>query len=215
MANRSYIYSTDEIPGARPERIYSDATGISQWRWDVPLVYKLLASGNPRICRSIIWEDAGNIALVGDYDLGAARLEAFLERIDLPEAAPLVKEALAFIDQPRNRRRYVLLEAGEIFMMSDGSPTWHNQELLASVLNVEAEAEAALAALRGDPVEPATLHGRQGEPIGFIERWFDAVRAVPSPAPPGGVDPSALVQGLGLGHWCNSLYFDYRKPTGD
>jgi hypothetical protein len=215
LANRSYLYSIDEVPGARPERIYSDATGIGQWRWDTPLVHKLLVSVRTRVCRSIIWEDAGNIALIGDYEQGVARLAAFLARIELPEARPLIDEALAFMAAPHNRRRYFLLEAGEVFMMGNGSPTWQNLELLDEIEHIDASLEAAIAGLRGETFEREPAPPPSSERAGFIERWFDAVRMAPPPPPPGWVDPSAVLESLGLGQWCNTLFFDYRTPTVD
>ena len=53
MANRSYIYTVDSVPTKKkqPKPIRS----LSEFGWDIPLVHKILASENPRLCQSVIW----------------------------------------------------------------------------------------------------------------------------------------------------------------
>ncbi|MGE8224916.1 MAG: hypothetical protein ACN6RK_03925 [Stenotrophomonas sp.] len=109
MANRSYLYAGNGLghDGGSPE--HRRITGISEWNYDIPLIYKILMSGNPRIVQSSIWVDAGNIAITSNYDLGVARLSQFLDRITLPEALELKQEALAFLAE--NRREDFCLNA--------------------------------------------------------------------------------------------------------
>ena len=38
MANRAYLYSSDTIQGAQEEAL----TGISEFNWDIPLIFKIL-----------------------------------------------------------------------------------------------------------------------------------------------------------------------------
>ena len=66
MANRSYLYSSDVVPGYN-ETGKKELIGISEWDYDIPLVYKLLLTGAPRMCKSSIWDVSDDIALVGDY----------------------------------------------------------------------------------------------------------------------------------------------------
>lgn len=90
MANRSYLYALSNRPSTyhdRPERV----TGLSEWPYDVPFLFRLLASGNPEVCASLISEgledeDAdGNLttrgplhAISGDFAIGFARVQRFL-----------------------------------------------------------------------------------------------------------------------------------------
>lgn len=52
MANRSYLYSTNVVPGPDVKKATRTLTGISEWNYDIPIIYKLLLSGNPRPCKS-------------------------------------------------------------------------------------------------------------------------------------------------------------------
>jgi hypothetical protein len=75
MANRSYLYATNTVPGIDVIQSKRQIIGISEWNYDVPVVYKLLLSGNPRLCKSSIWDVPDLIAIVGDYSLGLERLK--------------------------------------------------------------------------------------------------------------------------------------------
>lgn len=202
MANRSYIYSTNQLPGAEPVGIRNEPIGISEWNYDIPLVFKLLVSGNVAVSKSAIWPDAGAVALVGDYDEGVARLKSFLERIRLPEAQPLVQGAIAFVEAEVNRRKYFLLEPGEILEMADEPLVEQNYRLRDSITNVDAEVESALAQLT--VVAPAAP-----EPLGFLARLFGRKPQVPELA----VDLSATVRSFGLGNWSNTLYYELRNSS--
>lgn len=53
MANRSYLYSLSNRPASyadRPESI----SGLSEWAYDVPFMYRLLMSGDPQLCASLV-----------------------------------------------------------------------------------------------------------------------------------------------------------------
>ncbi|VWC68267.1 MULTISPECIES: hypothetical protein [Burkholderia] len=64
MANRSYLYSLGNRPTSyedRPETI----SGLSEWAYDVPFMYRLLMSCDPRPCASLISDglDGSKMAL--------------------------------------------------------------------------------------------------------------------------------------------------------
>ena len=67
MANRSYLYATNIVPGSEEK---DEMLGISEHPWDTPITYNLLPSGDPRTCKSSIWNQPEEIALVGDYATG-------------------------------------------------------------------------------------------------------------------------------------------------
>ncbi|GKT14793.1 hypothetical protein AVHY2522_05875 [Acidovorax sp. SUPP2522] len=196
MANRSYLYSTDHPPGAEPVGMPHQAKGIAEWNYDIPLVFKLLVSGKVTVSRSAIWPDAGEIALMGGYDEGVVRLDAFLERITLAEAQPLVEQAKAFLKASTNRGQYFLLEPGEILEMNDEPLAQQNLQLHDSIRKMDAEVEAAL--------ETLTILPRAARaPQGFLARVFGRTPRAREPA----VDPLASVRSVGLGHWSNQLYY--------
>src|SRR6218665_2111035 len=97
MANRSYLYASNVVPGPDVKAQAHTVAGISEWNYDIPIVYKLLLSSNPRPCRSFICNTPHDIAMVGGYAPGVERLTAFLNRIDLPGARQLLAAMLGFV----------------------------------------------------------------------------------------------------------------------
>jgi hypothetical protein len=200
MANRSYLYSSNFVPSPDANEVDRRMTGIAEWNYDIPIAFKVLLSGNPRKCRSSIWEVPEEIAIVGDYDLGLARLFRFLDRIPLPEVVPLKEEARRFLTDEANKNRYFVLECGEIFEMDEVPLSEQNDRLLAEVRNIEPLVEAVLANL--SPSQPTTA-----KPRGFLSRLLGREPpAVAKKASAAGVDS------VGLGNWSNILYFDLRQP---
>ncbi len=118
MANRSYLYSINKIPtkDSNPDFI----TSLSEFNYDIPLIYKILLTGNPQKCFSVIW-DKQEIGIVGNYQDGINKLTRFLdlfeqEKIsDKEEYQKYNKEAITFLNKESNKDNFILLEAGEIF----------------------------------------------------------------------------------------------------
>ena len=181
LANRSYLYSCNIVPGTDAGAVARKRIGISEWNWETPLAFRLLLSGNPRVCRSTIWDLPDEIAIVGDYAQGVEKLRTVLARITLPEAQPLIAQALSFLDDEANRQAWFVLESGELYDMEDDDMAALNREMLASIHDVDRDAEAMLTALQP---------GSQGGPNS----------AHPS--------AEAALAELGLGNWSNMLYFD-------
>lgn len=102
MANRSYLYSLSNRPTAytdRPETI----SGVSEWNYDIPFMYRLLMSGDPQLCASLISDglesDEGDekvklYAISGQFEPGFARVKRFFAIVRfLAEQAPAVAPA--------------------------------------------------------------------------------------------------------------------------
>lgn len=200
MANRSYLYSSNFVPPPEANEADRRITGISEWKYDIPIGFKILLSGNPRKCQSLIWDVPQEIAIVGDYDQGLDRLLHFLDRIPLPEVIPLKEEARKFLTDEANKNRYFILECGEIFELHDEPLTEQNDSLLAEIRNIESLVESALANLL--PSQACTAKAS-----GFFSRLLG--RNPPAPERKGSAD---AVHSLGLGNWSSILYFDMRQP---
>lgn len=198
MANRSYLYSTNIIPGPSAKANGGKLIGISEWNYDIPIVFKLLLSGNPKTCPSSIWDNPEEIALIGDYASGVKNLEGFLSQIELPAAQDLIAEAIEFLNKPENQNQYFVLECGEIFDMGETPLLEQNLALLEQVNNLQHEVEQALQSLLPPPVVPP-------KPVGFFSKLFGRVSEPPSPAH----DLMKPIYGLGLGNWSNISYFDF------
>jgi hypothetical protein len=200
MANRSYLYSSNLLPSLEMKEADRQMNGISEWRYDIPIVYKILLSGNPRKCRSSIWDVPEEIAIVGDYDHGLDRLLHFLDRISLPEIVPLKEEARRFLTDEANRNRHFVLECGEIFEMKAEPLPEQNDRLLAEIRNIEPGIESALAALSAN--QPS--NAKSG---GIVARLLGRKSSLPEKKA-----SADAVESLGLGNWSNVLYFDLRMP---
>jgi hypothetical protein len=200
MANRSYLYSSNFAPSPEANEADRRITGISEWKYDIPIAFKILLSGNPRKCQSLIWDVPQEIAIVGDYDQGLDRLLRFLDRIPLPEVIPLKEEARKFLTDEANKNRYFILEGGEIFELHDEPLIKQNDSLLIEIRNIEPLIESALADLRPSQVSAAKANG-------FFSRLLG--RNPPAAERKGSAD---AVHSLGLGNWSSILYFDLRMP---
>jgi len=148
MANRSYLYSVDTVPELdnppRPIR------AISEHNWDIPLVHKLLAGRDPRVCWSMIWDH--EIGIVADFAGGldlATRFLRLLADTDAAEHQDLrehVVSTLDFLARPERAGRYFALETGEILALGDEDLTGAAQRLVDSDIPYEVrQAESALA----------------------------------------------------------------------
>ena len=128
MANRAYLYSLSNRPTAyadRPETI----SGLSEWGYAVPFSYRVLMSGDPQLCASLIsdgFEDEPDdkksklFAISADFEAGFARLKRFISVVR-PIAATSKRltadldETLSFLEAHRDR--YLLLETIELDCM--------------------------------------------------------------------------------------------------
>lgn len=200
MANRSYLYSTNVVPGPSAIASGRKLIGISEWNYDIPIVFKLLLSGNPKICPSSIWENPEEIALIGDYASGVKNLESFLSKVTHPSAHDLIVEAIEFLNKPENKNQYFVLECGEIFDMEETPLFEQNLVLLEQVKNLQPELEQALQSLVPPSVTPP-------KPVGFFSRLLGRTPEPPMPEQ----DPMTPIYALGLGNWSNILYFDFSE----
>ncbi|GGX72512.1 DUF7822 domain-containing protein [Saccharospirillum salsuginis] len=181
MANRAYLYSTKHTPGTPLAKDVSRRfVGLSEWPYDIPLTYGLLLSGNPRTCRSMIWDAPEDISIMADYDAGVERLKAFMRDIDVPAAHPLFEETVSFLDRAENRNPYLFMEPLEVYELMEGEPPVLNRGLCEALNNLDDRA--------AETVE--RLHQMQRDPD------------VPDD------DVLATVYDLGFGAWSNILYWD-------
>ncbi|WP_241303387.1 hypothetical protein [Burkholderia stabilis] len=82
MANRSYLYSLSNRPTSyedRPQTI----SGLSEWAYGVPFMYRLLMSGDPQLCASLVSDGLDDskmplYAVSSPFDPGFARVRRFV-----------------------------------------------------------------------------------------------------------------------------------------
>jgi len=187
VANRSYLYSTDFLPDSPEWTVKKSLHGISEYRYDIPLVFKILLSGNPVACRSSIWDAQEPIAIAGDYSIGRANLVKYLQRISDSAASQLVDEALQYLNAPANSRLHFILECGEIFELTKGSLLDKSSALLSEIKEIGANLDSL-------PI-PNPIRAQSG----LFAKIFKL-------KPP---DPLSPYYELGLGFWSEILYFSF------
>jgi len=192
MANRSYLYATNSYKDEAGTPLYKDIVGISEYGYDIPIAYKLLLSANPTIVRSSIWDLSGDIAILSPFDEGVNRLSAFLDRIDIPHIDGLKKNSLEFLE--KHRRKYFLLECGEIFDMEDEDLEPQNRRLLNNIASLDSEIDACLAKV-GAEVEAEIQ--RMGSSDQFLSAEYKNLSA----------EFRLGIRELGLEYWSDVLYY--------
>lgn len=196
MANRSYLYVVDEIPG--PGRTPT-IKALSEWRWDIPDAFRVLLSPAPQAVPSTIWS-APIQAVLGDYDAGLAAFERFLAALPpSPEVEEQAATALAALRDPARRGRYFLLEIAEmleVMALPNAEGDVGDEELATAFAGELAQIEGAdtwvsyAPKIRAKDLDQATGAGYWPsrvyfEPVGseFPEAVKDAESQPEPPAP--------------------------------
>lgn len=131
MANRSYLYSLSNQPKSysdRPDTI----SGLSEWPYSIPFTYRVLMSGNPKLCASLVSDGFDDespdnktqlYAISSDFALGFARLKKFIEVLlvigkEIPDLHDsMLDETLEFLEEHKDS--YLLLETIELDCMDE------------------------------------------------------------------------------------------------
>lgn len=145
MANRSYLYVVDEVPGQGAP--LTRVSGLSEWKWGVPLVHEVLVSGSGRLVPSTIW-DAPAVAVLGDYDRGVANLERVFAQLPHDEETQRqIAEARRVLADPEKRGKYLLLEVAEIHVLGVTDHDNPFPEMLIEAQGMVTDTEAHVDAL--------------------------------------------------------------------
>lgn len=215
MANRSYLYSLSNRPTAyadRPETI----SGLSEWAYDVPFSFRVLLSGEPQLCASLVSngfdgdpEDQRTklYAIRGEFEAGFSRLRRFVEILRplvvsaSPALAAGLDGTLAFLEAHRDR--YLLLETVELDTM-----TAETGEALAECVRAEVgecgRAGAAIDALPADAAAAGALLLRASREEAGPP--FDALFGLRLDDRHDDTRDGSARYPLGL-DWCDELYF--------
>lgn len=185
MANRCTLYALDFVPETS-EGVEKKTILLAEHAYEIPLVFKILASASPRICLSLDWPDDGNVAILGDLPHGRDRLFTFLDQLDNPLAQPLIEEAKEALSRPELQLPYILLEPLDIFQMSESDFLAATRQLLEEIEHLEELLPERLAATLGALSIVVEVVPKR--------RW-------PWQKPPKQRDPLQPLYELGLGNW--------------
>lgn len=211
MANRSYLYSLTNQPKSyydRPDSINE----LSEWAYDVPLAYKILMSGNPQRCASLIsdgFEEEAEktplYAITADFDIGFQRLLKFKSIVE-----PLIyaeddgmKEEIneGFNYLIESRLPYLLLETIELEIMC----TNDRDELRDNV-----DKDIELIKLVGEAVDALPEDEEQAREILKVvaktqqDNVFSVFYGIELNHK---FDYAECLQTMGIGYWHDGLYY--------
>lgn len=196
MANRCYLYSTNTIPETQPDSDEVKITGISEWPYEIPFVYKLLISANTKICNSIIWDTPHKIALIGDYNLGFAKLKNFFDQIQSKSLAPFITEAIEFLSKESNADKYFVLEPGEIFDMDEEPIPERTKSFIQELLyDIDTETEMMIK----------HINEKMNDDTNLFQKLFKKNKSK--------IDPKQVAEDMGLCYWSNFLYYDFSQDN--
>lgn len=189
MANRAYLYSTNSIRKSWDEEIPGEKiTGLSEWSYKIPLVYKILVSQESQFIRSYIWDNEVPLAIIGNLEKGKRKLESFLYR--LKDEGYVGEESLRIsINETNNvfdsrALTYALLEAGEIFDMNGDVDVLARQLYEEQISNIDEVIENTIFEIKY-LYKDENQKGKSDEEI-----WY------------------SIESHIGLGDWSRILYFD-------
>ena len=118
MANRSFIYTTDDY-----QQNPIKALGLSEYENEVHPLYLLMVAGESQMISSNVVERTEKTAIVGNFDQGKELVLKFLELVSTYEEAyqidlfkDFVKETKEILNQ--RKAKYVVLENFEIVELS-------------------------------------------------------------------------------------------------
>lgn len=186
MAIRCELFSANFVPGS----------GDAESNRAVPLAAKILISGNPRPCRSLVFDSEEEIAIIADYDCGVEKLMSFLDRaIPIhPAIVALKEEAKSVLNSAANRNSYLVLDAGEIFSMSYESLADGNLALLKEVRDLEPQIGKAISEIESRVYE-------ETHPPGFFARLLGVHTPIRKQ------DSKDLIESLGIGGWTDKTFY--------
>lgn len=139
MANRSYIYYTDNDASAEGE---FKATGLSEFNYGIPTVYILLASYNTRSVPSKLFDNEP--AIIGDFEKGKQLVTDLVAVLaDLyPDDDTIIEFAENTADYLEDcEGKYTLLENHEVYVMGDDTTQVQNDNIIAIADEYRTQAE--------------------------------------------------------------------------
>lgn len=184
MSNRCYLYSLNALP----RESGMTAIGLSEAENEIPLIYKILVSRNPKTTKSIIFESEENIAITADYEGGVRALEAFAQKLgdeDCEEESSKIFKIIDFLKDEQNAQKYIHIECGEIFEMADDFEEYAdemdflkamNERFLEEISQIDSLIDHAVAAVKLGATSSL-------ETLGEIP-WTNELFCMPAPQEP-------------------------------
>lgn len=187
MANRSYLFSSN---GQFNDKNSLVLTGLSEWNYEIPLLYKLLFSGNNAVhCPSLIWDLEDPLAISISYEVAIDNLYCFKDAVSSIYSSETIKSAIQFLSKEGNKDEFLILEPYEIYLLNEEDCFKQQQELLAELKSFDINKAAK------DLIHSNTTHNKKAFTSIFKRSSIDYSHLENS------------LNGLGFNEWSNNLYY--------
>ncbi|MCR5606514.1 MAG: hypothetical protein K6F69_06840 [Treponema sp.] len=161
--NRSYLYLLDALPDEDGVNIVA----LSESEANIPLIYRILVSVNPKATQSILFGDKEKIAITADFAEGLKKLESYFSK--LPQKYKTkIEQVLEYL---RNgKQQYIHLECAEIYEMEEGKLEEQNTALIAELSDIDKAIEKSLEQIKnGDDFDLRELD------MAYWQAYWDSV----------------------------------------
>ncbi|MGY5798512.1 DUF7822 domain-containing protein [Rheinheimera faecalis] len=193
MANRSYLYSSNLEPK------HSDAlvlTGLSEWNYEIPLLYKILFSGNTSFpCKSLIFDIHEQLAVSITYQNAINNLLSFTNEISSFYSSSVLNTALQFLMLESNRGEFLILEPYEIYLLHEAEPEVQQQALLEQLKSLQ------IKVIAQDLINKCAT-----QDVKAFTSFFKKTKA-------GSSELEDLLKASGFNEWSNSLCYAPYAPS--
>lgn len=220
MSNRSYLYSIDFDPAERAKNETDKIKALSEYSSYVPFAYQVMISADAKLCRSLIWDHEHPIAVLADFEKGRKRLYNFLAAIEKTEAfdkgrfAAEVEKTKAFLNDPANGAKYLLLELGEIFEFGDEPFEKQAADFINELQHIEKTVRNYLDELAKKKKEKEDLELgikiNESGTFKFVFRKYAGMRKEENAEKLRKLNDEMWWE-LGIDNWQNILYYDFQS----
>jgi len=171
MANRSYLYTTDDYTATGAD---FKATGLSEYPYGISYVYQLLVSYDTKSIKSKIFDEQEETAIVGDFEKGKQMVIDYLKMVralalDYMDEGfeDFVDETIAFLNA--RTAKYVLLENYEIYSLDDDSLADQQEEFIALAQQDREAIEKILEAYKKGNLTEDSLDDEASDYLNMME----------------------------------------------
>lgn len=133
MANRSYLYTTDDYNATGDD---FKAIGLSEYPYGISYIYQLIVSYDTVSIKSKLFDEETETAIVADFEKGKQLVIEYLKMVralalDYMDEGfeDFVDETIAFLNA--RTAKYVLLENYEIYTLDDEPLATQQEEFIA------------------------------------------------------------------------------------
>jgi len=142
MANRSYLYTTDNYTANDDE---FTALGLSEYAHEISYLHQLMVAYDAKSIKSLIFDEDEETAVVANFEKGKQLVIDYLKMVlalvpDLMEEgfASFVDDTITFLNS--RKEKYALLELGEIYDLDDEDVKVQHEEFFNENRNISREA---------------------------------------------------------------------------